>query len=485
MITWMQKNKKYLVVTIWISVIAFVGAGFVGWGAYDLNNNRATSVATVGHRNISVQELQQKYNQIYNYYSNIFDGQFTQEKAEEIGLENIAMQAVIQDNLLLNFADDIGLSVSDENVLKYIVADPSFQTDGAFNKNLYYDVLRRARINPNDYEKNLKRQILMDKINFILKTTATQKDIELMNAAFFMQDRVAVEIIKSDKNEITVNENELKQLWENNKNNYMTDTLYGLQTLYIESNDIDVNATELTAYYNDNKDKYKDSDDKIIAFENAKEQVLKDYSLEKNKTQALEKYIAVKKGEISTDSEIYVTENNATFDMQEIKEANLGETIKPFIYQNGYLITKIKSITPPQPMSFEAAREQVLEIYKFDKSKEILESKTKAALANFKGKDIGFISRDLNQTIDGLEIHEAQAFVSQLLESPNKKGYIVLDDKAVIYEILEQKLLTNDINNNYKQLVEQNIANLKNSELMQDLTNELQKRYVVKEYIKR
>ena len=37
MITWMQKHRKYLVVTIWVSTIAFVGAGFVGWGAYDLN----------------------------------------------------------------------------------------------------------------------------------------------------------------------------------------------------------------------------------------------------------------------------------------------------------------------------------------------------------------------------------------------------------------------------------------------------------------
>ncbi|WP_245821627.1 SurA N-terminal domain-containing protein, partial [Campylobacter vulpis] len=27
MLTWMQHHKKYLVVTIWISVIAFVGAG--------------------------------------------------------------------------------------------------------------------------------------------------------------------------------------------------------------------------------------------------------------------------------------------------------------------------------------------------------------------------------------------------------------------------------------------------------------------------
>jgi len=47
MITWMQKKKKYLIVTIWVSTIAFIGAGFVGWGAYDYGS-KASSIAKVG-----------------------------------------------------------------------------------------------------------------------------------------------------------------------------------------------------------------------------------------------------------------------------------------------------------------------------------------------------------------------------------------------------------------------------------------------------
>ena len=78
-----------------------------------------------------------------------------------------------------------------------------------------------------------------------------------------------------------------------------------------------------------------------------------------------------------------------------------------------------------------------------------------------------------------------QAFASQLLESPNKKGYVILDDKAVVYEILEQNLTNNVTNNEYKQLMEQNVARLKNSELMKDLAAQLQKRYKIKEYTKR
>ncbi len=263
MLSWMQKHKKYLVVTIWVSTIAFVGAGFVGWGAYDLNSNRATSVAKVGHRNISVQELQQKYDRLYQYYNNVFEGKLTQEKAEELGLENAALQAAIQENLLLNFADDIGLSVNKDDVLKYIIVDPTFQKDGVFDKNLYYDVLRRARINPTDFEDNLKLTILLDKLRTILNLPASKEDIAMMEASFFMQDKLVVQVVNADQNEIKVDEKELKDLWEINKNNYMTKTLYGIDTYFVESEKSDASESVLKSYYNENQDKYKGSDDKM------------------------------------------------------------------------------------------------------------------------------------------------------------------------------------------------------------------------------
>ena len=65
MITWMQKHKKYLVITIWVSTIAFVGAGFVGWGAYSYGKKEDT-VAKVKDTQISVKDVQTVYNQLFN-----------------------------------------------------------------------------------------------------------------------------------------------------------------------------------------------------------------------------------------------------------------------------------------------------------------------------------------------------------------------------------------------------------------------------------
>lgn len=80
MIGWMQKHKKYLIITIWISTIAFVGAGFVGWGSYSFSGT-SNAVAVVGDRKISIEKLQREYAKLYNLYNQLFNGDLEDRKS--------------------------------------------------------------------------------------------------------------------------------------------------------------------------------------------------------------------------------------------------------------------------------------------------------------------------------------------------------------------------------------------------------------------
>ncbi len=168
MITWMQRHKKYLVVTIWISVIAFVGAGFVGWGAYDFNSDRASAIAKVGDRKITVQEYQLAYANYYNFYNNTLGGTLTQEKADKMGLEKLVIQSIINETLILAYADEIGLRATDAEVKKTLASDTAFQKNGVFDKETYYRVIKQSQLKPKDYETGLKKQILLTKVQKIL-----------------------------------------------------------------------------------------------------------------------------------------------------------------------------------------------------------------------------------------------------------------------------------------------------------------------------
>lgn len=162
MITWMQRHKKYLIITIWISTIAFVGAGFVGWGQYQYGD-KASAVARVGKIDITAGDLQKSYSNLYAQYSQMLQGNFDEEKAKSFGLKSQALQYLTQQALVLNLANAYKLTVSDAELLQDIKSKEYFFKDGVFNKDIYKDVLSKNNITIKEYEEDAKKELLIKK----------------------------------------------------------------------------------------------------------------------------------------------------------------------------------------------------------------------------------------------------------------------------------------------------------------------------------
>ncbi|MDY6056289.1 MAG: peptidylprolyl isomerase [Campylobacter lanienae] len=488
MITWMQKHKKYLVVTIWVSTIAFVGAGFVGWGAYDMNTNRAKSVAKVGSRNISISQFQQKYSTMYEYYLSASNGKFNQEQAEQMGLDKVVLQRLIQDNVMLNYADELGLGVSDEEIILALMVDPNFMIDGKFDKAKYEDSLKQARISPKDYEKNLADSLLLDKLFNALKIETNSKDLDMLASSYFMEDRLSLEIISLNRADIKVDENELKSIWEKNKDKYLTQTKYNLKGKFISKVVSDENLTLLQEYYEENRAQYRDGFDKILSFEAAKERVKDDYDMRQTRKLALSEYLKAKKGEVELEFDLIALDDDYEFEAQELKNTQIGEYIKPvkyrMNYQDGYLISRLDSKDLPKPMDYEEARYLIVDEYKDNKLKESLENRAKSALANFKGRDIGFISRENRPKIDGLNETQSATFINSIFENSDKSGYVILGDKIAVYKITDQKLPNFKDISKYEDLLKNSAFTIKNEQLIEDLLSSLQHRYKIEQYYK-
>ncbi|NPA87759.1 MAG: hypothetical protein GXO01_03545, partial [Epsilonproteobacteria bacterium] len=64
MIEWMQTHRKWLVITIWIATIAFIGAGFVGWGQFQFGKSQS-AVAKVGDTEVTIQDWQEAYQNLF------------------------------------------------------------------------------------------------------------------------------------------------------------------------------------------------------------------------------------------------------------------------------------------------------------------------------------------------------------------------------------------------------------------------------------
>ena len=485
MITWMQKHRKYLVPTIWISTIAFVGAGFVGWGAYDYGSKKRDTVALVGEKEISLNELQNTYSKLFAYYNQMFGGKLTQEKAGELHLQSIALEKLTNEALLLNYASELGITALDQEVMDEYTSIKAFQENGIFNKEKYENILRAQGIDKKAFEKELEKSVILKKMQAILKLPATRLEEEASFAATSLSDHLLIKKITQSLESITLDEAEVKKAWQASQNDYMSPISYTLETIKVPSEGIAVDDAKIKAFYDEKRYKFKDSDGKILPFEKAKDAVCKAAQLKSAKTAILKKYLAFKKGEIKADKEIVVDESNAPFSFELLKDAKEGSYLKAIALKDGYMTVRIKAINTPKPLSFEAAKAQVEAKLRQQKAVALLEKNAQKEATDLKdAKDIGFVSINEYSKIKTLNPQIASQFLRHVFSKQEKQGYFIAGNEAIVYNIKDQKLFDGEKFQQEQNQTAQRATTLKSQVIERGLLKELKKKYSVQTFIK-
>lgn len=479
MITWMQKHKKWLVITIWISTIAFVGAGFVGWGSYDYGS-KGGAVAVVGDRQVSVEEYQREYSSLYEQYSKIFGEQFNQEMADKMKLRKSAFDLVIQKNLILSYADELGFDVTNEEIAKQLVQISGFIKDGKFDKDTYIRVLNQNRTNPSEFEESLKRDILLQKVEALFKINANKNELENLNKLLFSEDDISIKILNQDKIALDIKDEDIKKYWDTNKDNYKSKPSYDLEFNEVSLVSKTFSAEDIANNYSKFKTDYKKEDGKIKSIEEANEDILKTLNLKATKKVALKKYLKIKKGEEKLDNQGRVFEDELSYSPEnndKIKNAIPGDLLKPFLVDDKYVIVKMLNKIMPKTLSYEKAKDLASKDYEEVAKSEKLEIEATGSLKNFEGTNIGYVARDSFDKLKGLNQEEALGFLNKLFSSNQKIGKINVGNKIVLYKINDTRLASYDISKD--EAVKTTINNLYNQEIMNNLVKSLRNRYEV------
>ncbi|EOH6881609.1 peptidyl-prolyl cis-trans isomerase, partial [Campylobacter jejuni] len=254
-----------------------------------------------------------------------------------------------------------------------------------------------------------------------------------------------------------------------------------------------IDDKELEKFYNqdENKLKYKDFAGKVMDFQSAKNEVAKDYALMQLKNVANAKFLDLKNGKDNFQKDQNISESDVYYPIDLLNKAKNGDVLRPVPYNNGYIIVKLNKVDPIRNKTFEEAREEVLPMYLSEQARKNLEEKAKNSLVNFKGDDIGFVSRDSSResvkvSDKILNDSEFAYFLMNVFNTDQNSSYVVINDnKAILYKINKQKLdMNSDKFEQYKAMLEQNLQNLKANELKQELVDELKKIYPIKIYYK-
>ena len=487
MITWMQRHKKWLIITIWISTIAFIGAGFVGWGQYSYGN-KAGAAAKVGDVEISQGELQKAYSRLYTQYNKIFQGNFDEAKAKKFGLDKQAMQQLIQQALIINLAHSYNIIISDKEVIQILRKQKAFYKNGEFDKETYKLVLSQNRLTIKEYEAQLRKELLIEKTLKLLPVKTSKNEENILNTVFNIADKLNYKVLTLNDIKIKPNEKELEKFWRSKQNNFMSDVVYEVNYIKVAPKQNDFSNDVIAKYYKENRTHFKAKNGKILSLDLAKSKVIQELNAKATKDKALRTYIAFKKNKLADNivvNNTKVSKSNNQFTAEALEKISKLALIKPYskpVSINGnYYIFELLKIHPSKPKSFQEVRAVVLPLYETQLKKEKLMQLANSSVKTFVGKTTSeFVTITSIDKLPGLSKQEAANFLQKLLVSDKKRSFIALNNgKIVLYNILEQKLLTNSNNN-----VSDTIAKIKSAMFNEGLLKTLQNKYKTEIFIK-
>lgn len=443
----MQKHKKWLIITIWISTIAFIAAGMVGWGSYNFNLDQGV-VAKVGGIKVTQKQYDIQFRQLFNQYNS--GGDLDLKKAKEMGLDEVAFSQVVQRALLQNFAQDLGIYVSPEEISGEIAKLEVFQEKDAlgqskFSLKLYQEVLKNNNLIPSEFEESVKQDLLIKKALEILpKPQASELEKEVFLFPFEVVDNAKIQVLSYSQFHPKPSKEEVKAFWEAHQSEFLYPAEYKIDYVLVEEKSQKPTEQELKDLYEDTKSKYLDENNNFKSFKDVRDEVLEQKRSEMAEEKALQEYVALKGSQklYGKEEVILEGEKKLGLELQEaIESAIVGEAYKPIKTPQGYVVFKLVEKKPQSPKNFEDA---------FDEANEMLIVQEKAKLALNKAKELlqtnlkdaqeVKLSLISQEKITSLSDEEKNAVSAKILSSEKNKGYISLAEKIVVYEIKEQTL---------------------------------------------
>lgn len=150
---------------------------FIFWGAGKTGRTaKQTSVlAIIGGQSITTTQLYREMR-----VRNLGNGGTSEEESKRI--QSQLLDQMIQEELLIQEAKRLGIEVSSEEITRQIVYTPAFEKDGKHNRELYLRALKRMGMTEDHHREEIRRQILVQKLQQIVLWGAHVTDTEVREA---------------------------------------------------------------------------------------------------------------------------------------------------------------------------------------------------------------------------------------------------------------------------------------------------------------
>lgn len=360
---------KIIIVLIILSFILTGVSGYLVGGANDY-------AAKVNGEKISQAKLEQAFQSERARMQQQLGEQFSTLASNESYMSKLRQQTLEQliNNVLLNqYTQKLGLTVSDEQVKESIRQIPYFQTDNKFDNTKYLNLINSMGYKPDQFAQLQRQQLILQQLLQAVGSSEFILSMEMKKTAELVLQQRDVRLATIDVNALQahqkVTNTELKNYYHQNKKDFIAPAEIKISYILMDMAEIQkkitVSEKEIESYYQQHKNNYIQPERKHFSVIQLKTEKEAQAILAELKTGADFATLAKQKSVdiISRKNGGTLGWLEASMTLDELKQANLTEkgqlsdVIKSSV---GYLIVRLNDIKQEQSRAFKEVRTELL-----------------------------------------------------------------------------------------------------------------------------
>lgn len=433
MLDQMRRHKGWLKWSLAVVVLTFV-AFYIPSFMDGTTAGAAPSevLAEVEGEDITVRDFQRRYTAQLQAYRNAYGSQLSEQLLRQLGIEQQILQQMVDEEAMVAEARRQGLSVTDVEVRERILAIPAFQENGQFiGEQRYRQMLQMNNppLTPTDFEENLRRALLIEKLRNAVTGWMTVSDSEVADEYRRRNEKVKLDVVpltpEAFESQVTLTDGDVAAYFEKNKENYRTGekrrVRYALVDVDQVRQQVQISQNELEAFYKQNIAQYTTPEQVAASHILLKTEGKDDAAVRK---QAEEVAARAKAGEdfAALAKQFSEDESNNTTGgslgefgrgtmVPEFEQAAFamkpGEISDPVKTSFGYHIIKVEKNQPATTRTLEEVRAEIEDQLKWQKAQQEAESLAKSLESQMKtAADLDRLAKERQ-----LHVQETGAFL--------------------------------------------------------------------------
>ena len=259
----MRKHAKSWLIKFLIAIIALV---FVFYFGYSFTAKRGLKIAYVNGEVISGMEYQKAYRDLLEALRRQYKSVWNENLIKVFDLKNRALDNLINQRLISQEAEKLGLEVTEDEIQQAIMDYPAFQINGQFDMRRYRALLSQNRMKPEDFEAGMAKELLDAKLRQFLFAFMEVTDQELLDYYIHENEKIKVSFVQfipdKFKKSIELDQPAMEAYFEEHREEYRAPEKIKLAYLVIDSgafrDQVKVQDREVQDYYEYNMDTFRD-----------------------------------------------------------------------------------------------------------------------------------------------------------------------------------------------------------------------------------